>query len=173
MIRKSREADAPAMLMIVNAAAQAYRGVIPADRWHEPYMPAQELAKEIADGVVFWVAEEEGRLLGVMGIQDKGEVALVRHAYVAPGVQRKGVGTSLLRHVQKLTDRPVLVGTWAAASWAIDFYRRNGFAVVPDADKDSLLLRYWSIPARQVETSVVLADGRWTQAQQSSKGASR
>jgi N-acetylglutamate synthase-like GNAT family acetyltransferase len=166
MIRKSRDADAPAMLIIVNAAAQAYRGVIPADRWHEPYMPGQELAKEIADGVVFWVAEEEGRLLGVMGIQDKGEVALVRHAYVAPGVQRKGVGTSLLRHVQKLAAKPVLIGTWAAASWAIDFYRRNGFAVVPDADKDWLLLRYWSIPARQVETSVVLADGRWKDAQQ-------
>ena len=166
MIRESRETDAPAILAIVNAAAQAYRGVIPADRWHEPYMPAHELAKEIADGVAFWVAEEEGRLLGVMGIQDKGEVALVRHAYVAPGVQRKGVGTRLLRHVQQLTAKPVLIGTWAAASWAIDFYERNGFAVVPDADKDSLLLRYWSIPARQVETSVVLADGRWKHAQQ-------
>jgi N-acetylglutamate synthase-like GNAT family acetyltransferase len=166
MIRRSREADTPALLAIVNAAAQAYRGVIPADRWHEPYMPARQLAKEIADGVIFWVAEEEGRLQGVMGIQDKGDVALVRHAYVAPGVQRKGVGTSLLRHVQDLTGKPVLIGTWAAASWAIDFYKRNGFAVVPDTDKDSLLLRYWSIPARQVETSVVLADGRWRDAQQ-------
>ena len=131
MIRKSAEADAPAILAIVNAAAQAYRGVIPADRWHEPYMPAEELASEITDGVIFWVAEEEGRVLGVMGIQDKGEVALVRHAYVDPGVQRKGVGTRLLRHVQGLTAKPVLIGTWAAASWAIDFYRRNGFDVVP------------------------------------------
>jgi N-acetylglutamate synthase-like GNAT family acetyltransferase len=159
MIRKSAEADGPAILAIVNAAAQAYRGVIPADRWHEPYMPAEELASEIADGVIFWVAEEEGRVLGVMGIQDKGEVALVRHAYVDPGVQRKGVGTRLLRHVQGLTAKPVLVGTWAAASWAIDFYRRNGFDVVPDRHKDFLLLRYWSIPARHVETTVVLADG--------------
>ena len=171
MIRQSDEADAAAILAIVNAAAQAYRGVIPADRWHEPYMPAEELATEIADGVIFWVAEEEGRLLGAMGIQDKGEVALVRHAYVAPGVQRKGVGTSLLRHVQGLTRKPVLIGTWADASWAIEFYRRNGFAVVPDGHRDSLLLRYWSIPARQVETSVVLADGRWRDAQQSFKGA--
>jgi N-acetylglutamate synthase-like GNAT family acetyltransferase len=152
------------MLAIVNAAAQAYRGVIPADRWHEPYMPPEELEKEIADGIVFWVAEEEGRLLAVMGIQDKGEVALVRHAYVAPTVQRTGVGTRLLRHVQGLTDKPILIGTWASASWAIEFYRRNGFTVVAPACKDSLLRRYWSIPPRQVETSVVLADGRWMDA---------
>jgi N-acetylglutamate synthase-like GNAT family acetyltransferase len=147
--------------------------VTPADRWHEPYMPAEELASEIADGVVFWLAEEKGRVLGVMGIQDKGEVALVRHAYVAPGVQRKGVGTRLLRHVQGLTAKPVLIGTWAAASWAIEFYRRNGFDVVPDRHKDSLLLRYWSIPARQVETSVVLADARWKDVQQVTKGVSQ
>ena len=152
------------MLAIVNDAAQAYRGVIPADRWHEPYMPADELAQEIAAGVVFWVAEEDGRLLAVMGMQDKGDVALVRHAYVAPGVQRKGLGTSLLRHVQGLTDKPVLIGTWAAASWAIGFYIRNGFTVLPDADKDVLLGKYWSIPARQAETSVVLADRRWMDA---------
>ena len=161
LIRKIREADLDATLVIVNEAAQAYRGVIPADRWREPYMPADELEREIADGVIFWVAEEDGRLLAVMGIQDKGEVALVRHAYVAPTVQRKGVGTSLLRHVQGLTDKPVLIGTWADASWAIEFYRRNGFTVIPKKHKDSLLRRYWSIPARQIETSVVLADGRW------------
>jgi N-acetylglutamate synthase-like GNAT family acetyltransferase len=166
LIRESCEADSAAILAIVNAAAQAYRGVIPADRWREPYMPPDELEREIADGVVFWVAEEDGRLLGVMGIQDKGEVTLVRHAYVTPTVQRKGVGTSLLRHVQSLTGKPVLIGTWADASWAIEFYRRNGFTVVPSTYKDSLLLRYWSIPARQVETSVVLADGRWMNAQQ-------
>jgi GNAT superfamily N-acetyltransferase len=161
LIRKNVDADLAAMSGIINAAAQAYRGVIPADRWHDPYMPLDELKKEIADGVLFWVAEEDGRLLAVMGIQDKGEVALVRHAYVAPSLQRKGVGTKLLRHVQPLTGKPVLIGTWANASWAIDFYRRNGFTVVSNADKDYLLRRYWSIPARQVETSVVLADGRW------------
>jgi len=156
MIRKCRPQDAAVMLAIINDAAQAYKGVIPADRWHEPYMPADELAGEIASGVEFWVAEEGGRMLGVMGIQDKGEVALVRHAYVSPTLQRKGVGTSLLRHVQALADKPVLIGTWAAASWAIDFYRRNGFTVVPKAEKNRLLRTYWSIPARQVETSVVL-----------------
>jgi len=161
LIRKSVEADLAAMLAIVNDAAQAYRGVIPADRWREPYMPADELAEEIAGGVVFWVAEQEGRLLGVMGTQDKGAVALVRHAYVAPNIQRKGVGTRLLHHVEGLVDKPILIGTWADASWAIEFYRRNGFSVVPSNHKDRLLRTYWSIPARQIETSVVLADGRW------------
>jgi N-acetylglutamate synthase-like GNAT family acetyltransferase len=160
-IRNSRDGDFAAMLAIVNEAAQAYRGVIPADRWHEPYMPADELNAEIADGVAFWVAEDDGRLLGMMGIQDKGDVALVRHAYVSPTAQKKGVGTKLLRHVEGLSGKPVLVGTWAAASWAIEFYQRSGFTRVSKEDKDALLRKYWSIPARQIETSVVLADGRW------------
>ncbi|MFN2567486.1 MAG: GNAT family N-acetyltransferase [Gemmatimonadaceae bacterium] len=165
VIRMSVEADFAAMLAIINTAAQAYRGVIPADRWHEPYMPADALAREIAEGVVFWVAEQEGRVAGVMGIQDKGDVALVRHAYVAPTAQRTGVGTKLLRHVQGLVDKPILIGTWEAASWAIEFYRRNGFTVVPSGHKDDLLRTYWSIPARQIETSVVLANGRWMETQ--------
>ena len=160
LIRKSTKADFPAILAIVNDAARAYRGVIPADRWHEPYMSADELETEIAAGIVFWVAEQEGRLAGVMGIQDKGDVALVRHAYVAPTTQRSGVGTKLLRHVESLVDKPILIGTWAAASWAIDFYQRNGFALVSSVDKDRLLRKYWDIPARQIETSVVLARGR-------------
>ena len=167
VIRKSRETDFAAMLAIVNEAAHAYRGVIPTDRWHEPYMPADELEREIAAGVVFWVAEEHGRMSGVMGIQDKGEVALVRHAYVATTTQRTGVGTRLLRHVESLVDKPILIGTWAAASWAIEFYQRNGFTIVPSGHKDRLLQKYWSIPARQVETSVVLASRRWMEAQSS------
>jgi N-acetylglutamate synthase-like GNAT family acetyltransferase len=166
LIRKSHEADSVAMLAIVNAAARAYRGVIPIDRWREPYMPADELDKEISDGVIFWVAEDHGRLIGMMGIQDKGTVTLVRHAYVEPTAQRRGVGTSLLRHVQNLTGKPVLIGTWADASWAIEFYRTNGFTVVSSGQKDDLLRQYWSIPERQVETSVVLADARWMDAQQ-------
>jgi N-acetylglutamate synthase-like GNAT family acetyltransferase len=165
VVRKSKAEDFEAMLVIVNDAAQAYRGVIPGDRWNEPYMPADELAKQIADGVVFWVAEHEGTLLGVMGIQDKGDVALVRHAYIATTLQRKGVGTRLLRHVESLSDKPILIGTWADASWAIAFYRRNGFTVVPTSEKDRLLRKYWSISLRQIETSVVLADGRWMKAQ--------
>jgi N-acetylglutamate synthase-like GNAT family acetyltransferase len=163
-IRKSVEADRATILAIINDAAQAYRGVIPVDRWHEPYMSSDDLEKEIADGIVFWIAEHEGRVSGVMGIQDKGDVALVRHAYVAPTTQRTGVGTSLLRHVQGLVEKPILIGTWAAAVWAIEFYRRNGFTVVTSRDKDHLLRTYWSIPARQIETSVVLADGRWMEA---------
>ena len=168
LIRKSRSTDLAAMLAIINEAAQAYRGIIPADRWHEPYMPQEELEKEIVDGVMFWVAEEDGRLSGVMGFQDKGDVALVRHAYIMPTLQRTGVGTRLLRHVESLASKPVLIGTWADASWAIDFYRRNGYTIVSNSDKDALLRKYWSIPTRQIETSVVLADGRWMQARRAS-----
>jgi GNAT superfamily N-acetyltransferase len=127
-------------------------------------MSREELAKEIADGVVMWVAQEDARVLGAMGMQDKGEVALVRHAYTAPDIQGRGVGTKLLRHVEGLTDKPILIGTWAAAWWAIGFYQRNGYTLVSDAEKDRLLRRYWSIPARQIETSVVLADRRWVEA---------
>lgn len=165
VIRTSGETDFPGILAIINDAARAYRGVIPADRWHEPYMSADELTREISAGVVFWIAEQQGHLLGVMGIQDKGNVALVRHAYVASTTQRSGVGTRLLRHVESLVDKPLLIGTWAAASWAIEFYQRNGFAVVGNDDKDRLLRTYWSIPARQIETSVVLANGRWIASQ--------
>jgi N-acetylglutamate synthase-like GNAT family acetyltransferase len=155
-IRESRNTDIATIFAIINDAAQAYRGVIPEDCWHEPYMPQPELQSEIANGVVFWIAEDDERMLGVMGIQDKGEVALVRHAYVLTNLQRKGVGTKLLHHVESLTSKPVLIGTWADASWAIDFYRRNGFSLVLGKEKDALLRKYWSIPSRQVETSVVL-----------------
>jgi N-acetylglutamate synthase-like GNAT family acetyltransferase len=161
LIRPGEAADLPQVFAIINQAAQAYRDVIPADRWHEPYMPQDQLESDIAQGVVFWVAEEDGCVLGVMGIQDRGDFALVRHAYVTPGTQRKGVGTTLLRHVESLTLKPILIGTWAAASWAIGFYRRNGYTVVSDREKDRLLRTYWSIPERQIETSVVLADRRW------------
>ena len=165
LIRESTIADFEAILAIINDAAQAYRGIIPHDRWHDPYMPADALAREIADGVTFWVVEVEGRLLGVMGIQDKGDVALVRHAYVETTQQRSGIGATLLHHVESLTDQPILIGTWADAFWAISFYQRNGFTVVSERDKDRLLRRYWSIPLRQIETSVVLADRRWTESQ--------
>ncbi|MSQ71835.1 MAG: GNAT family N-acetyltransferase [Betaproteobacteria bacterium] len=170
LIRESVATDLASILAIINDAAQAYRGVIPIDRWHEPYMPMDELVGEIAQGIVFRVAEKEGHLTGVMGIQDKGAVALVRHAYVAPDAQRHGVGTRLLRHVEGLVDKPMLIGTWAAASWAIAFYRRNGFIVVTEDDKDQLLRTYWSIPERQIETSVVLADRRWVEARQRASG---
>ena len=160
-IRKSVDADFPAILAIINDAARAYRGVIPADRWHEPYMSALELQQEIGAGVKFWVAGQDGRIAGVMGIQDKGDVTLVRHAYVVSTTQRSGLGTRLLRHVETLVDKPILIGTWAAASWAIAFYCRNGFSVLGEDDKNRLLRTYWSIPERQVETSVVLASKSW------------
>ncbi len=146
------------MLQIINAAAEAYRGVIPADCWHEPYMPEDELAAEIAAGVAFWGYAAAERLLGVMGLQPGREVDLIRHAYVLPEAQRRGVGAALLAHLRARTTRPLLVGTWAAAQWAIRFYERHGFALVPPERKREILTRYWTIPERQIETSVVLAN---------------
>lgn len=147
------------MFEIINDAASAYRGIIPADRWHEPYMPRVELAGEIADGVRFWGLAEDGRLMGVMGIQDKGDVCLIRHAYVRTTARHGGIGTMLLRHLEALTAKPILIGTWVAADWAIRFYVKNGYVQVAPEEKNRLLRRYWKIPERQVETSVVLAGG--------------
>jgi N-acetylglutamate synthase-like GNAT family acetyltransferase len=161
IIRDLIPPDLPDVLAIINDAAVAYRGAIPADRWHEPYMSSAELASEIAAGVAFRVVEQDGCVVAVMGIQDRGDVVLVRHAYVSPSVQRGGLGTALLRQLEGVVDKPILIGTWAAARWAIDFYRRNGFTLVPSDEKDRLLRTYWSIPDRQIETSVVLADRRW------------
>jgi N-acetylglutamate synthase-like GNAT family acetyltransferase len=160
-IRSSVAGDFEQILAIINDGAEAYRGVIPADRWHDPYMPSDELAHAMQDGIEFWVAEQDGRMLGVMGIQDKSDVALVRHAYVATTLQRGGVGTQLLRHVQSVSEKAILIGTWATASWAIRFYERNGFTLVSEHQTPDLLRKYWSIPERQIETSVVLADRRW------------
>jgi len=161
MIRRCEEQDVEAIYTIVNEAAQVYRGVIPPDRWHEPYMPMDELRHEIADGVDFWGHEEEDQLLGVMGLQDKGDVLLIRHAYVRTTCQRQGIGRQLLEYLLAQTDRPVLIGTWADASWAINFYQKAGFRLVTPGEKERLLRRYWHIPERQVETSVVLGDRRW------------
>ena len=148
-------------LAIINQAALAYKGVIPADCWHEPYMPEGELRAETAAGVNFWAYENEGRLLGVMGRQDLAGVTLIRHAYVDPAAQRQGVGASLLAYLLEDTPNPVLVGTWAAAWWAIRFYEKHGFRLVTQEEKDRLLRTYWTISPRQVETSVVLADPKW------------
>jgi GNAT superfamily N-acetyltransferase len=156
-IRRCRDDERDAICAIVNAAAEAYRGVIPADRWHEPYMPRGELDDEIAAGVAFWGYEEDGVLLGVMGLQPVRDVDLIRHAYVVPGSQGRGVGGALLRHLQGMSERRMLVGTWAAAEWAIRFYRRHGFEQVSPARKTVLLKTYWQIPDRQIDTSVVLA----------------
>jgi GNAT superfamily N-acetyltransferase len=156
-IHLCRDTDRAAILAIVNAAAAAYRGVIPADRWHEPYMHRDELDGEIAAGVAFWGHEENGRLTGVMGVQAVRDVELIRHAYILPGSQRRGIGGALLGQLRRLSSRRMLVGTWEAADWAIRFYRRHGFELVTPADKAVLLKTYWNIPERQIETSVVLA----------------
>lgn len=156
-IRACLDDDRGAILAIVNAAAEAYRGVIPDDRWHDPYMSADELDAEIAADVEFWGYEADGELVGVMGIQPVRDVVLIRHAYVVPARQGEGIGRALLDHLRAMTDRPILIGTWSSAEWAIRFYERNGFELVSEERKSELLRKYWSIPERQIETSVVLA----------------
>jgi N-acetylglutamate synthase-like GNAT family acetyltransferase len=158
MIRPCKPNDFETIYEIVNDAAQAYKGIIPADRWHEPYMGREELQHEIDAGVRFWGYEENGKLIGVMGIQDVQDVTLIRHAYVRTTQRRKGIGGRLLSHLLTLTERPILIGTWAAATWAIRFYEKHGFRLVSEEEKNRLLKKYWSIPERQVETSVVLVE---------------
>jgi GNAT superfamily N-acetyltransferase len=160
MLRACTAADLDAILAVVNDAAQAYRGVIPADRWHEPYMARAELEREIAAGVRFWGWEEGGTLAGVMGLQDRGEVDLIRHAYVRTRDRRRGIGARMLAHVESLSAKPILIGTWAAAGWAIRFYEKHGYRVLAREEAARLLRRYWNVPERQIETSVVLASAR-------------
>ena len=157
-VRPCRDDERASIVAIINAAAEAYRGVIPGDCWHEPYMSEGELISEITAGVQFWGYEEERRLVGVMGFQPMGEVDLIRHAYVLPAYQRSGIGGALLQNLRRVGTRRMLVGTWAAAEWAIRFYQRHGFALVSPAAKVTLLKTYWTVPDRQIETSVVLAD---------------
>ena len=154
--------DFPAIHTIINDAAEAYRGIIPADRWSEPYMSESKLRREIGDGVEFLgYYDEDGALTGVMGRQDMGDVFLIRHAYVLTRQRRCGIGARLITAIHQSQSKPHLVGTWAAATWAIDFYRKHGFRLVTHEEKERLLRLYWSIPERQVETSVVLGDAMW------------
>jgi N-acetylglutamate synthase-like GNAT family acetyltransferase len=161
MIRKCEKNDFSVICEIINDASMAYKGVIPDDRWHEPYMPAVELKRQIDDGVEFWGYTENDKLIGVMGIQFKGEVTLIRHAYVSTSERGKGIGGQLLTHLNAIATTPILIGTWADAKWAISFYLKNGFRLLERREIDILLPRYWTIPARQVETSVVLASVNW------------
>ena len=161
MIRQCNDRDFEIIYSIINDAARVYKGVIPEDRWKEPYMSKDELQHQINEDVVFWGYEEDGELIGVMGIQHLQDVSLIRHAYVRPGRQNQGIGQELLVELCRQTDRPTLIGTWANAVWAIQFYEKNGFKIVSQQQKNRLLEKYWSIPARQVETSVVLADRKW------------
>ena len=162
LIRTCILADVPQIFAIINESAEAYRGVIPPDCWHEPYMPLDRLQTEIADGVRFWGYEVDGELVGVMGLQERGAVNLVRHAYVRSSRRKQGIGGTLLRHVERLSTRPILIGTWAAATWAIGFYEKHGYRLLSKTEAARLLKTYWSIPDRQLETSVVLASPRWT-----------
>jgi N-acetylglutamate synthase-like GNAT family acetyltransferase len=160
-IRPCTAQDHDAILEVINDAAEAYRGVIPQDRFHDPYMPREQLELEIEHGVRFCGFDQDGRLLGVMGLQDVADVTLIRHAYVRTSHRRRGIGGRLLSDLRAKASRPLLVGTWAAAEWAIAFYRRHGFEMVPRDQVPLLLRRYWSIPERQIETSVVLAEKAW------------
>ena len=166
MIRLCTSHDFNEICAIINDGAEAYEGIIPADRWSQPYMPPDKLRHEIDDGVIFWGYEENGALAGVMGIQEvhpqgSPAVTLIRHAYVRTSSQGQGIGAHLLAHLRTLATGPVLIGTWADAVWAIGFYQKHGFQIVNPADKDRLLKTYWSVPDRQIETSVVLADQHW------------
>ena len=146
---------------IINDAATAYRGVIPAECWKDPYMPSRELRNEISAGVQFFGEEHKGNLIGVMGKQFKGDVILLRHAYVKTAWQNQGFGSNLLRHLLASVEHPILIGTWSAADWAVRFYEKHGFTMLKGVRKNTLLKKYWSISARQTETSVVLADPNW------------
>ena len=161
MIRRCIKDDFETIYSIVNDSAMAYKGVIPEDRWREPYMPKEELRHELDDGVVFWGYDEGSELVGIMGIQDVQDVTLFRHAYVRTKMRNRGIGGKLLSFLYGQTKRPVLIGTWAAAEWAIRFYEKHGFRLVTADENDRLLGKYWSIPERQTETSVVLADKKW------------
>jgi len=161
MIRRCDEGDFEVIWTIINDGAQAYKGTIPADRWTEPYMSREKLRHEINEGVVFWGYEETGTLVGVMGIQAVQNVTLIRHAYVRTSSQKSGIGARLLSHLRELTSVPVLIGTWVDAVWAIRFYQKYGFQIVGPLEKDRLLKKYWTVPERQIETSVVLVDQKW------------
>ena len=157
MIVQGTKDDFTQIYEIINDAASAYKGIIPKDRWHEPYMSKTELQDQIDDGVMFWCYVENDTIIGVMGLQDKGDVTLIRHAYVRTTARNKGIGGKLLRHLNALTTKHILIGTWADATWAINFYKKHGFQLVSFQEKEELLRKYWSIPLRQIETSVVLS----------------
>ena len=161
VIRQCEAEEFDKIYEVINEAAATYKGVIPSDRWKEPYMSREELRHEIDDGVVFWGYYEEDELVGVMGIQPVQDVTLIRHAYVRTANQNQGIAKKLLSHLRKEATQPVLIGTWAAAVWAIRFYEKHGFKLVSPEEKDRLLRKYWSIPERQISTSVVLAEERW------------
>ena len=161
MIRKATDEDFEEIFKTINDAAIAYKGVIPPDRWHEPYMSKEELKAQIAEGVSFSCYVDDDEIVGVMGVQDKADVELIRHAYVRTKQRNRGIGTLLLRELIKGSTKPILIGTWKAAEWAISFYEKHGFCLMDEEEKNRLLKKYWAIPERQVETSVVLVGAKY------------
>lgn len=161
MIVKCEQTDIKEICDIINDAAVAYKGIIPDDRWHDPYMSEKELQEQIDESVQFWGWKEQGEMMGVMGIQHRQDVTLIRHAYVRSVYRNKGIGSKLLTHLRSIASAPVLIGTWAAAVWAIDFYKKHGFHLLSASETKSLLREYWNIPDRQIETSVILASADW------------
>jgi GNAT superfamily N-acetyltransferase len=161
MIRRCGAGDVDTILAVINDGAEAYRGKIPGDRWNEPYMPAAELEDELAAGVVFWAYVQDQEITAVMGLQEVQDVTLVRHAYTRTAHQGRGLGSALLDQLRAQTARPMLIGTWKAATWAVRFYEHHGFRLVSEEEKRTLLKRYWTVPERQIQESVVLADDRW------------
>ena len=161
IIKSDQKKDFETIYEIINDASIAYKGIIPSDRWQEPYMSKEDLKKQIIEGVEFWNFKEDNRVLGVMGIQFKKDVTLIRHAYVRTLARQKGIGGKLLNQLINMSETPILIGTWADASWAIRFYKKNGFKILPETEKNKLLKIYWNIPERQIETSIVLASNDW------------
>jgi len=161
IIKSDEKRDFDTIYEIINDASIAYKGIIPKDRWKEPYMSKNELETQINEGVQFWNYVEDKKILGVMGIQFKNDVTLIRHAYVKTVARQKGIGGKLLNQLINMAKTPVLIGTWKDASWAISFYEKHGFRLLSDKEKNKLLKTYWVIPERQVETSIVLASTDW------------
>jgi GNAT superfamily N-acetyltransferase len=161
MVLKCEQSDFQDILDIINDGASAYKGVIPADRWHDPYMPEEELKIQIDEGVGFWKNLDNGVITGVMGIQDRQGVTLIRHAYVRTTERNKGIGSKLITHLCTIAPTPILVGTWKDASWAIRFYEKHGFRLLEKNETVAVLKKYWNISHRQIETSVVLASADW------------
>jgi GNAT superfamily N-acetyltransferase len=166
MICKCSEQDFSQINEVINDGALAYKGIIPSDRWHEPYMTEAELKQQINEGVQFWCYRQGKEIVGVMGIQFKGDVTLIRHAYVRTKNRKQGIGSKLLDHLASIATTPVLIGTWADARWAIDFYQKHGYRLISEEEKNEVLPKYWKIPSRQIQTSVVLASANWNYARQ-------
>ena len=157
MIREYTKIDSSEILHVINNAASKYKGIIPDDCWHEPYMSEKELINELNDGVHMYGYHDNNKLIGVIGVQEVKDVILIRHAYTLTSYQSKGKGGILLEYLLKQNQNSrLLVGTWKNATWAIQFYKKFDFIIHTKDETALLLKKYWNIPTKQVENSVVL-----------------